>query len=1387
MGQAVFAREGIKGSLTRGLGYSASIAVADFSIAPDHSGTLADAMDSRYTRFLETEDAVEFAQSDTGFLSKTDELRRLKNKAKIAAEGGMLGLAFDLALTGGRVVAPHIAPYARLAKEASGQGIRLADKATFQVVSKGFGSLMSSASRIPLGPKGTLGSFAKRKFTTTQGLDRRIFEEIGEVESLTKDALDDFAKNFELYDVATRQTAGLFAPLGSGKAVNQRAYMDLEDYMLGNLSKEDMLTRGYSETAMKAADRMFRARNKLSGDLERLVLRQQALPDSDPSRLSDLEAASILKAFEEMNGKYLRTIYTGGIDPQNLKGQFQSTEEFVNADGTPGRLVLEVMEAMTKSDPIFSTFGPAELRREAEEFIIRRISMERFENPTAAAMNVGKLQQAKADNIARGFGPDAVQTSNAVIDNRVPLYTISEGMFEARNKILDRSPFLRQLMGEVTTKAYAKPRSQQAVSPKLKGMLVRPEMTAKEAAGLRMMDTIADMASNAVTLKYFRDLVDSPEVTRNFSELVEGEMPLIIRADPSDFNAEKLLLNSGYIKIPEQSKTIFGGRYGALAGNYIKPEFFMAITQPVKNLNLTNQILDTLSQLKGISQASKTVFSLATQARNFNSIPMFLFSNGNIPRGGDVMDAMDIALGDLLRYSDDEMRALSRLMVRSGLMDQGAVLQETMAMLGSVRKEIQAPEARVGGIRSVADFTAEKLARLPGPVQTAVKLAKTPLDKTVGAATAAYRFSDNLARVASLILERKKYAAALRNPLFNRAGYSYLEDVDYDLLMPHFVSQGVAKRQTSRVLGRETDETVPLDQIDDLGAFGSSLDLMVADIAKDTVPNYGRTFEAGKQLAKFPFFGNFVAFATELMRNSANIVNQGIKELGFKATPELIDSMSTVVARKMGQNEGMTGKVLDAYVERTRGVLLGNGSAEAAAKEFAAEINAIGLRRLGGYVTAATIASPSIARGISVASGQDAERQEAMREVVADYFKDANIAMLSSDGRRVEYTNLSTNFPYDGFIGPAWGALFEYSRNRELGETAGVSARRATIDFVFRQLAPFSEEALLQQRLFDIMLRDGRTPQGIKIYDPEDSFSVKSEKSLAHLAGALTPTIVEEFYRLHSRGLEKGRVGAALSGEALASGYEPEMAKEVIRLTLGFTPLEINLPQTAYYAAAKYARADRSARSSMYDALKRSNTDLSDFRNDIISNQEDLFREQQNLYRKLRALGILGMDRDDALETMRLRGLSTVTEDMYDSISEGRFSPAKLNPNRAGRVEEEVELGIQLRAFDTDELEDSIDAANDFIEDNLLDLPLTEPFPYRGQSGEEVLNPAVEPQASVAPTQINTAPQLSSAPIPSTVTPVAAAQQPVDPSLLGDNPIEQARNLELANRLRGRS
>ena len=98
----------------------------------------------------------------------------------------------------------------------------------------------------------------------------------------------------------------------------------------------------------------------------------------------------------------------------------------------------------------------------------------------------------------------------------------------------------------------------------------------------------------------------------------------------------------------------------------MKPEFFQAITQPTRLDTLPGHIIDSLIQLKGLSQAGQNCFSLATQARNFHSIPFFNSVKREYSSWNSLEDSVLQCPRKFLSFTDDDFNEFIRILVEAG-------------------------------------------------------------------------------------------------------------------------------------------------------------------------------------------------------------------------------------------------------------------------------------------------------------------------------------------------------------------------------------------------------------------------------------------------------------------------------------------------------------------------------------------------------------------------------------------------------------------------------------------------------------------------------------------------------------------------------------------------
>jgi len=228
------------------------------------------------------------------------------------------------------------------------------------------------------------------------------------------------------------------------------------------------------------------------------------------------------------------------------------------------------------------------------------------------------------------------------------------------------------------------------------------------------------------------------------------------------------------------------------------------------------------------------------------------------------------------------------------------------------------------------------------------------------------------------------------------------------------------------------------------------------------------------------------------------------------------------------------------------------------------------------------------------------------------------------------------------------------------------------------------------------------------------------------------------------------------------------------------------------YETSSYRRKESRIKTGMYDALRisRPSDSIEDFKNDVRDAQEKYFRSQQELYRKLTAAARLGMTRKDFYKAADIQNV-TLSEEEYARLTRGEFTPLEINPNRLTKFKEENKFYNLNRAITADELEQAIKDLNKESQ-NLRDLTLIEEF-SEPKNKNNIFGSFSDTPSSVA--FEDTTPETSNVPVLSqalsspSASPVGSLlaatgpQTPLDLDLLGDNVIEQARNMELARRL----
>lgn len=272
--------------------------------------------------------------------------------------------------------------------------------------------------------------------------------------------------------------------------------------------------------------------------------------------------------------------------------------------------------------------------------------------------------------------------------------------------------------------------------------------------------------------------------------------------------------------------------YGALQGSYVKKPVFNSLTrltlgEGTPASSVYKYSYGAFLRGKGAVQYTNTILSPITQIRNFVSSSLFATAQGNVGRGANVMESLDIVLNDIFKRTgtpgSDELARLFQKYQELGVVGTQTQLKEIERLLEDGLGNLAQTNLDQFG---VAVGRKKKFLERSAPGRAVNKVGKT--------FSAFYQGGDDVWKIYNFEFEKAKLHDAL--------------------------GSGQAADEYARSLGfKNTDE-------------------YAADIVKNVVPNYERVPEAIKILRKAPL-GNFIAFPAEIIRTSGNTLRYAIKEL----------------------------------------------------------------------------------------------------------------------------------------------------------------------------------------------------------------------------------------------------------------------------------------------------------------------------------------------------------------------------------------------------------------------------------------------------------------------------------------------------------------------------
>jgi hypothetical protein len=251
-----------------------------------------------------------------------------------------------------------------------------------------------------------------------------------------------------------------------------------------------------------------------------------------------------------------------------------------------------------------------------------------------------------------------------------------------------------------------------------------------------------------------------------------------------------------------------------------------------------------------------------------------------------------------------------------------------------------------------------------------------------------------------------------------------------------------------------------------------------------------------QNVRKFPFLGNFVAFASEMYRNSFNIVRGGM--------------------RKMQSD--------NPYIRQ------------------------IGARQLIGWTTTVGIATPVVMDSAQKMTGITKEMYQAYKDRFApEYEKASDLIPVSGqkEDRSWKASNFSYLVPYADIAAPVKKAFQTFREGKDTDESTALLFAKSAKDFIVRSLEPFLAPSIMFETSRELIPDEKgifRTKQGGVIADIKndpDWFS----KIMYHAYRKVTPTTI--------RSAEE--IGQAIGQDLSKSAIKRDLFDTVLKVMTGFS------------------------------------------------------------------------------------------------------------------------------------------------------------------------------------------------------------------------------------------
>jgi hypothetical protein len=390
----------------------------------------------------------------------------------------------------------------------------------------------------------------------------------------------------------------------------------------------------------------------------------------------------------------------------------------------------------------------------------------------------------------------------------------------------------------------------------------------------------------------------------------------------------------------------------------------------------------------------------------------------------------------------------------------------------------------------------------------------------------------------------------------------------------------------------------------------SELQIMkeAANIVRNTVPNYSYVGEFGQAVRRLPF-GNFISFPIEVTRTAANIMQLGLKEA---RNPILKD---------------------------------------------------IGYRRLAGFATATATAPVVASAVVGGLYGVTSAMISAAREFVPSFSESSTLFVIRDKDGSLKYIDGSGFMVYDTVVNPMQSVIAGVNSENVFDSNAPLTqgVLKGLAKGLERFVRPYVDESIWTNVLTNLLIRDGVTADGRKLWNPDAPWGEKIGKAAKYALIEVAPLSYKQLDRLRLAAQE-------LPGPR---GEKYELDDELAGFW-GLRPIKLDPIKGLNYKINEFKEGLRNTRSLFTGEILRGGSITGE---DIISRfyiaNQQRFKEFKTLKRKIDAAEILEAKKQDLVQLFSKRAELK----NYAAVKRDRFIPFGITATtlvEAKRQEEDI-------------------------------------------------------------------------------------------------------------------